>query len=715
MPGTATGTLTKKSGAWRRLAGATHRLRKRQQPMGQMTIRTEQHDTIRVIVIENPPVNALGAQVRDDLAAAVESAQGDGDVEAIVIRGAGALFCGGADINEFDKPRTGPWLPEMLDTLEAGAKPLVAALHGTTFGGGLELALGCHFRVAAPSARLGLPEVRIGLVPGAGGTQRLPRVIGVAKALEMIVSGNPVTAGEAHALGLVDRLVDEARLTGDAVAFAREVAIPHGARRSGERAVVAEPGVFEDFLAGQGTRLRGLDAPAACVEAIRGVVELPFREGLSRERALFERLAGGQQSRALRSIFFAERKAAKIDGLPGDVRTLPIERVGIVGAGTMGGGIAMNFLSAGIAVMLVGDGQAPPDRGAATIRRTYERSVEGGRLTAEQVECAMGCLSVGLGLEELAECDLVIEAAFEDMDAEKDVFRRLDGIVRQGAILASNTSFLDIDEIASATARPEHVVGLHFFPPADVMRLLRIVRGARTAPDVLASVATLARRIGKIGVVARNCHGFIGNRMLEPCQRQADALALDGATPSEVDQVLIDFGMPMGPFQMADLAGLDLGRDAATSPGSTLREILCERDRRGRKNGHGFHDYDENGNRSTSAEVEALIRRFAEHKGIAQRTVGADEIGERLLYPMVNEAAKILDEGIAQRASDIDVVWVHGYGWPSATGGPLFWADSLGLDVVVAGLEANRGRLGEDGVISPYLAEKAAAKSRFYG
>ncbi len=692
--------------------------------MGQM-IRTEQHDTVRVIVIENPPVNALNTQVRDDLAAAVESAQRDGDVEAVVIRGAGALFCGGADINEFDKPRTGPWLPEMLDALEAGAKPLVAALHGTAFGGGLELALACHFRVAAPSARLGLPEVRIGLVPGAGGTQRLPRVIGVAKALEMIVSGDPVTAGEAHALGLVDRLVDEARLTGDAVAFAREVAIPHGARRSGERAVVAEPGVFEDFLAGQGARLRGLDAPAACVEAIRGAVELPFREGLSRERALFERLAGGQQSRALRSIFFAERKAAKIDGLPGDVRTLPIERVGIVGAGTMGGGIAMNFLSAGIAVMLVGDGQAPPDRGAATIRRTYERSVEEGRLTTEQVERAMGCLSVGLGLEELAECDLVIETAFEDMafedmafedmDAEKGVFRRLDGIVRQGAILASNTSFLDIDEIASATARPGYVVGLHFLPPADVMRLLGIVRGARTAPEVLASVAALARRIGKIGVVARNCHGFIGNRMLEARQRQAEGLALDGATPSEVDQVLIDFGMPMGPFQMADLAGLDLGRNAATSSGSTLRELLRGRDRRGRKNGHGFHDYDENGNRSASAQVEALIRRFAEHKGIARRTVGADEIRERLLYPMVNEAAKILDEGIAQRASDIDVVWVHGYGWPSATGGPLFWADSLGLDVIVAGLEANRGRLGEDGVISPYLAEKAAAKSRFYG
>ena len=676
-------------------------------------IRIEQHDMVRVIAIENPPVNALSASIRKGIDDAVREAGGDDAVRAIVIRGDGRLFSGGADITEFTKPPVQPMLPELLDGIEAGAKPVVAALHGTAFGGGLELALSCHYRVAAPSAKLGLPEVKIGLLPGAGGTQRLPRLVGVPEALAMIVSGDPVPADKAHAIGLVDRLVPEDRLTEAAVDFAREIAIPGGPRRTSKRPVDVAPGVFDAFVASQGAKLRGLAAPAACIEAVRGAVELPFRDGLARERALFVELARGRQSLALRHIFFAERTAAKIDGMPPDAKLIPVEKVGIIGAGTMGGGIAMNFLSAGIPVAMVEREQGPLDRGVATIRKNYERTAKRGRLTAEQVEASMSRLSPQLDLAGLAECDLVIEAVFENMEIKKDIFRRLDGIAKPAAILATNTSYLDVDEIASVTKRPEHVLGMHFFSPANVMRLLEIVRGAKTSPAVLATAMALSRRIGKIAVVAGVCHGFIGNRMLEPRQRQANSLILEGAKPSDIDAVLLEFGMPMGPFQMADLAGLDIGWDAQTSSSSTIRDILCEQGRRGQKNGRGFYDYDDNRNRTPSAEVEAVIKDFAARRGVPQRTIGADEIRERLLYTMVNEAAKILDEGKAQRASDIDVVWVNGYGWPAATGGPLFWADGIGLDTIVTGLETHRDRLGPDAEISPLLARKASEHETF--
>ena len=636
-------------------------------------------------------------------------AEADPDVRATIIRGAGRLFSGGADIREFTRPSVEPHLPEMLDVIEAGAKPVVAALHGTAFGGGLELALSCHYRVAAPSARLGLPEVKIGLLPGAGGTQRLPRLVGLESALSMIVSGNPVTTEQAASSGLVDRVVAEERLTEDAVAFAVEIAIPQGPRRTGDKAPRPEEGAFERFVTGQGSRLAGLDAPAACIEAIRGAVELPFREGLARERALFDRLAAGRQSRALRHVFFAERACGKVDDLPPDVQPLPVARVGIVGAGTMGGGIAMNFLSAGIPVTLVEREAAALERGVATIRRNYERTARRGRLTQAQVEAAMALLSPGIAFEALAPCDLVIEAVFETMPVKQEVFRRLDGIVREGAILATNTSYLDVDAIAAVTRRPAQVLGLHFFSPANVMRLLEVVRGAETAPTVLATAMALARRIGKLAVVSRVCHGFIGNRMLEPRQRQAEALVLEGVLPQDVDRVLLEFGMPMGPFQMADLAGLDLGWEAARSSGSTLREILCERGRRGQKSGLGYYDYDADRNRTPSTEVEALVREFAERSGVAQRRVGDDEIRERLLYPMVDEGARILADGVAQRASDIDVVWVNGYGWPAATGGPMFWADGIGLETIVAGLR----RHGGDTAVSKALAERSRAGQNF--
>ncbi len=670
-------------------------------------IKTEQHETIRVIVIDNPPVNALGIAVRRAIAAELAAAQADAQVEAIVIRGAGKLFSGGADITEFGRPPEAPWLPELLDAVEASDKPVVAALHGTAFGGGLELPLACHYRVAAASARLGLPEVKIGLLPGAGGTQRLPRLVGIAQALSMIVSGDPVTAEGAQQIGLVDRIVDEARLTEEAVAFARSVALPQGVRRTGTLAVEPAPGVIDAFAAEHGARLAGLDAPRACIEAIRDAASLPFREGMARENQTFLTLAQGRQSQALRHVFFAERAAGRIEGLPKDTATLPIARVGIVGAGTMGGGIAMNFLSAGIAVTMVEREQAALDRGVATMRRNYERTAQRGKLTAAQVETAMGHLTATLDFEALAPCDLVIEAVFETLEIKQAVFRQLDGIVRQGAILASNTSYLDIDAIAAVTARPEHVLGLHFFSPANVMRLLEVVRGARTAPAVLATAMALARRIGKIAVVSGVCHGFIGNRMLEPRQRQADRLALEGTRPRDIDRVLLEFGFPMGPFQMIDLAGLDLGWDAATSSGSTIREILCEKGRRGQKNGRGFYDYDENRRRTPSTEVEGWIAALAGQQGVQPHPATDAEIRERLLYTMVNEAAKILDEGMAQRPSDIDTVWINGYGWPAHTGGPLFWADGIGLATVIAGLEAHADRLGVDAAISPLLRRRA--------
>jgi len=667
------------------------------------TIDTERRGDVLVLTIDNPPVNALGSAVRHALGEAVAEAQRDVGVAAVVIHGAGRLFSGGADIKEFGHPGGEPGLAQLVEAIEAGGKPIVAALHGTVLGGGLELALGCHARVAAPSARLGLPEVKLGLLPGAGGTQRLPRLVGVAKALDMIVGGDPITAEAALAAGLVDRLADPAQLVDAAIALAREAAgaLP---RRTGSLAAAGGTEAVEDFLRARGGALKRRDAPMACIEAVRGSVTLPLGQGLDRERALFLRLLSGAQSKALRHVFFAERAAGKIDGLSPDVRALPIERVGVVGAGTMGGGIAMNFLSAGIPVTLVEREQEPLDRGVALIRSNYERGARRGRVSAAEVETAMGLLTSGTDLEALADCDLVIEAVFELMRVKQEVFQRLDAVAKPGAILATNTSYLDVDTIAAATRRPDSVLGLHFFSPANVMRLVEVVRGAGTAPAVLATAMAMARRLGKVAVVSGVCHGFIGNRMLSRRQEQANALVLEGATPWEVDRVLLEFGMPMGPFQMADLAGLDLGWTAEASRGATIRDLLCERGRRGQKTGRGFYDYDADRKRSPSPEVEEMITSFAGRAGIPQRTIGDDEIRDRLLFTMVNEGAKILDEGNAQRASDIDTVWINGYGWPAETGGPMFWADSIGLDTVARGLAAYRDRLGTAGLPSPRLA-----------
>ena len=680
---------------------------------------TTRKDDVSVVTLDNPPVNAMSKTVRDALSAAIDAANADPSVKAIVIHGAGRGFSGGADITEFGGGAVGSIpLPTLIDKVEASTKPVVAAIHGTAFGGGLELALGAHYRVAAPSAKLGLPEVKLGILPGAGGTQRLPRVIGVEAALPIIVSGDPINAEKGLALGLIDRLVGEASLVADAVAFAVEISgrssHPVTSRRSDAlEAARQDPEVFDRFKKAQGRRLAGLDAPVACIEAIRAAVDLPFDEGIARERALFGKLLAGGQSKALRHNFFAERAANKIEGIPADTALIPIKKVGILGAGTMGGGIAMNFLTAGIPVVILERDQAPLDRGLGIIAKNYNRIAERGRMTPEAVEKALGLLSSTLSYNDLADCDLVIEAVFENMDVKKQVFRALDAVVKPGAILASNTSYLNIDEMALETTRPDAVIGLHFFSPANVMRLLEIVRGAKTSDAVLATAMSLSRTIGKVAVVSGVCPGFIGNRMLSPRQREAQKLMMDGAKPWDIDRVLTEFGFPMGPFQMNDLAGLDLGWNKETSNGATVRDVLCERDRRGQKTGKGYYDYDENRRATPSPEVEAIIEEFVVKSGKPVRAVGDDEIRERLLYPMINEGAKILEEGIAQRSSDIDVVWLNGYGWPAATGGPMFWADGIGLDKVLAGLEAHAGGLGKDFVISPLLRRKAGAGERF--
>jgi len=670
-------------------------------------IRTEQQNGIYVVTADNPPVNALSNGVREGLAKAIADAGADPAVRAIVVACAGRTFFAGADIAEFTKGMQPPLPPDLCDMIEASEKPVVAAIHGTALGGGLEVALACHYRIAVPSAKLGQPEVKLGLLPGAGGTQRLPRVAGAELALKMIVLGDPIGAREAAEAGLVDRLAGEDRLLADAIAFAREIADARPLPRAGGRTASADPALFDTFRAANAKKLRGYDAPEACIEAVRAATTMPFREGLALERQLFLKLVMGEQSAALRHIFFAERTAGKIDGLPEGTTPLPVRKVGIVGAGTMGGGIAMNFLSAGVPVTIVEMKQEALDRGVATIRRNYEGNVARGRLTAEGLEKAMALLTPTLSYDDLADADLIIEAVFEDIGVKKDVFKKLDAVAKPGAILASNTSFLDVNEIAAVTARADHVLGLHFFSPANVMKLLEIVRGAKTAPAVLATAMAAAKAIRKVAVIAGVCHGFIGNRMLEQRQIEAVKLLMEGVTPQQIDKAHVDFGMPMGPFQMADLAGIDIGWHRDPQRIESITDALCAAGRLGQKAGKGFYDYDDQRRATPSAEAQAIIDDFAARSGAAKRAVGSEEILERTLYPMVNEGAKILDEGIAQRASDIDIVWIYGYGWPPYRGGPMFWADRVGLTKIVESLKKH----GQP--VAPALEAKAAKGERF--
>jgi 3-hydroxyacyl-CoA dehydrogenase len=678
-------------------------------------ISTRKHGDVLIVLSNNPPVNALSTPVRQGLVDAIAEAEADDSVKAVVIACEGQTFFAGADITEFGKPPVMPWLPVVVDTIEACSKPVVAAIHGTALGGGLEVALACHYRVAVPSAKLGTPEVKLGLLPGAGGTQRLPRVAGVKKALEMCATGNPISAKDAFACGLVDRLV-EGELIPHAVGYAEEVRDVRPLAKSSERQDKlneCDPSVFDEFRVANAKKFRGFEAPLKNIEAVKVACEKPYSEGVIEERKLFMELMAGTQAKAQQYFFFAERKAAKIEGLPENTAPRDVRKVGVIGAGTMGGGISMNFLSAGIPVTIVEMSQEALDRGTGVMLRNYEASAAKGKLTAEQVGKAMGLLEPTLDFNALADCDLIIEAVYENMDVKKEVFDRLDKIAKPGAILASNTSYLNINEIAASISRPGDVVGMHFFSPANVMKLLEVVRGDRTAPDVLLTVMGLGKKIRKVPVVAGVCHGFIGNRMLMPRQVEATKLLLEGASPEQVDKVHVEFGMPMGPFQMADLAGVDIGWHRDPNRIENIRDALCAIDRWGQKKGAGFYDYDEKRRPSPSPVVQQIIEDFAKKQGVERREISDQEIVERTLYTMVNEGAKILEEGIAQRASDIDVVWVYGYGWPVYRGGPMFWADTEGLDKIVEGLKRREERMKPEFSFSQLLLDKAANGEKF--
>ena len=651
-------------------------------------IRTERHDDVLVIISDNPPVNALGATVRQGLEAAIKEGVADATVTAMVIRCDGRTFFAGADITEFGKPMQEPGLPTVVDMIEASSKPVIAAIHGTALGGGCEVTLGCHYRVAAPSAKIGTPEVKLGLLPGAGGTQRIPRIAGVALALEMTAKGDPISAKKALDAGLIDKIVGEDTLAEDAVAYAREVAAHRPLPRASEKTATPDPDAVAAFKKENARRFRGFEAPAANIACVEKASDgSSFADGIAFERAEFMKLMGGVQSASQRHLFFAERQAAKIDDVPADTKLRPINKVGVIGAGTMGGGIAMNFLSAGIPVVIVEMQQEALDRGAGVIRKNYEATAAKGRMKPEQVEAAMGALNPTLDFSALAECDLVIEAVYETMEVKKDIFTKLDTLCKTGAILASNTSYLNIDEIAACTKRPEDVVGMHFFSPANVMKLLEVVRGEKTALDVLATVMALAKKIKKVAVVAGVTHGFIGNRMLMPRQVEAMKLLMEGATPEQIDKVHVAFGMPMGPFQMSDLAGVDIGWHRDPTRIESIRDALAAEGRWGQKTQKGFYDYDEKRQPTPSPRVAEIIEDFRSKSNMKKREISDQEIVEKTLYPMVNEGALILEEGKAQRASDVDVVWIYGYGWPVYRGGPMFWAQHEGYDKVVGGLE----------------------------
>ncbi len=642
---------------------------------------------ILILTVNNPPVNALSWHVRDGLGEGIDAALADDSVKAVLLICEGQTFIAGADITEFSKPPQGRNFLDVLKAFEGATKPVVAAIHGTALGGGLETALVCHYRIAVPSAKLGVPEVNLGLLPGGGGTQRLPRVVGVEQAAIMCSLGAPISASKALEFGLVDALAGEGSLKADAIAFAREC-VAKGPRPTRNMPVKGDLGIIAKLEAENARKWKGFDAPYANLRCVAAAAANPnIDDGLTFERAEFMKLMAGSQSKAQQYMFFSERQAAKIDGLPKDTALRDIKKVGVIGAGTMGGGITMNFLAKGIPVTIVEMVQENLDRGVGVIRKNYEASAAKGRFTTEQVEGMMGILTPSLSLEDLAHCDLIIEAVYESMDVKKEVFGKLDKICKAGAILASNTSYLNVDEIAASTARPQDVVGMHFFSPANVMKLLEVVRGEKTADDVLATAMAIGKKIGKVAVVAGVCHGFIGNRMLSQRQQPAMQLLLEGATPAQIDKVHTDFGMPMGPFQMSDLAGLDIGWHRDPSKIETIRDGMCAAGRFGQKNTKGFYDYDEKRNGTPSAEALAIIEDFRSKSNLAKREISDQEIIERTLYPMVNEGYLILEEGKAQRASDIDVVWIYGYGWPVYRGGPMFWGDLEGPGKIVEALE----------------------------
>ncbi len=673
---------------------------------------------IAIVRINNPPVNALSEGVRNGLFEAVQQADKNDDAKAILIICSGRTYIAGADIKEFGKPQTGVSLFDAQDAIEGASKPVISTIHGTCLGGGLETALSCHYRVAVASAKFGFPEVFLGILPGAGGTQRLPRIVGVEKSLDMMVSGKPVNAKFALENGLIDEIVGDIFEGG--MAFAKKIVEKGGplvkVRDANDKLEAAkqDPELFDRYRKKIARKARGFDAPEAIIQCVEDTLTKSFDEGIQGERERFKTLVSGIKSEAQRYYFFAERQASKIPDVPKDTEIIPIKKVGMIGAGTMGGGISMNFLSKGIPVTIVESTQEALDRGLGVVRKNYMRGVKSGRITEEGVDQLMALLTPSLSQNDLADCDLVIEAVFENLELKKEVFKNLDGIVKEGAILATNSSALDVNAIAAVTKRPEWVLGTHFFSPANIMRLLEVVRADKTSKPVLATVMGLAKQLGKIPVVSGVCPGFIGNRILFQRGIQADKLISEGAMPWEVDEVIYDFGFPMGPFAMGDLAGLDIGWDAESSQGDTnLKDKLCELNRRGQKTGAGYYNYDpETRAKTPEPMVEELILEFSKKAGKTRRSISKEEILQRCIYPMINEGARILDEGMSQRPSDIDVVWVNGYGWPVYRGGPMFYADTIGLDKILEQLKEFQKQDNDDFWKPSPLIERLVAEGK---
>jgi 3-hydroxyacyl-CoA dehydrogenase len=690
----------------------------------------EKRGRVGVIAVDSPPVNALGRDVRQGLIDNLAKAIAEPDVDAVVLACRGRTFIAGADITEFGKPPKAPGLDEVIASFEGSTKPVVAAIHGTALGGGLEVALACNYRVAVRDAKCGLPEVKLGILPGAGGTQRLPRVVGFPKALEMIVSGDPVTAPTAKELGLLDHVVreDEGELLQAAVAFAERVEAARPLPRARDLSVHVEharlhPEIFEKARKDAVARARGGRAPVRCVEAVKAASELPFDKGIARERELFTEAVESTESKALRHVFFGERTAAKIPDVPSSTPTTPIRKVAILGAGTMGGGIAMAFANAGISVVLVDREQPLVDKGLGIIAKNYASTVSKGRLSQADMDARVGRIAGTTNWDLLSDVDLVIEAVFEEMGLKKEIFGRLDKLCKKDAILATNTSTLDINEIAASTSRPEQVIGLHFFSPANVMRLLEIVRGAKTSKPVIATCMKLAKDISKVGVLVGVCYGFVGNRMLHAYGREAQFLIQEGASPAQVDAVLTGFGFAMGPCATGDLAGLDVGwriRKGQPKPAAGERysgavaDRLAEMGRFGQKTNAGFYRY-EAGSRTPIPDpaVDAIIAEVSKELGIERRTVSDDEVLERCMFAMIAEGAKILDEGIALRASDVDTVWINGYGFPAHRGGPMFYADTVGLAKVLSRVQELEKVHGKVWRASPLLVKLAQSGGTF--
>ena len=681
----------------------------------------EKDGNISIITLNSPPVNALSAPVREGLHKGITEARNDGEIEAIVIICEGRTFIAGADISEFGQEPKGPSLFEVQEFIEDSNKPVIAAIHGTALGGGLEVALTCHYRIAVPSAKCGLPEVNLGLLPGAGGTQRLPRVVGVEKALQMVTSGQHVPAKQCLEMGLVDEIANEDGLREDSINFAKKIVsenrplVKISEMNDKVEAARGNENIFTDFRTSIARRARGFLAPEYNIQCIEAAVNNSFDEGIKIERKLFMELVTGTQSAAQRYAFFAQRQVAKIPDIEPDTEIKPFSSIGVIGAGTMGGGISMNFANVGIPVTIIEQSQENLDKGLGIIRKNYENTANKGRITFEDVEKRTDLIKGSTDINDLSNCDLIIEAVFENMDLKKDIFKTLDNIAKKGAILATNTSALDVNEIAAQTSRPEDVIGLHFFSPANVMRLLEIVRGEKTSKSVVATSMKMAKSIGKVAAVVGVCPGFVGNRILAQRQREANKLILEGAMPWEVDDALFDFGFPMGPFAMSDLAGLDIGWDEDLSTGDTLRDKLCEAGRLGQKTGKGFYIYDEKRNKSPDTEVEKLIIEFSEKHQIKRREISKEEILERCLYPMINEGFKILEEGMAIRASDIDIVWINGYGWPMYEGGPMFYGQLIGYDKVLKWHKEMEEKFGSDFSPSPYLEKVVNEKINLFG